>query len=83
VENKAITGIVGVLLAIIGLAIIAALVSPNAQTGNVLTSGAQAIANAIRCALSPVTGGSCGSSIPSVSSTITFGNTGTGGGGPV
>jgi PRD1 phage membrane DNA delivery len=66
VENKAITGIVGVLLAIIGLAIIAALVSPNAQTGNVLTSGAQAIANAIRCALSPVTGAGCGVSVSSI-----------------
>jgi PRD1 phage membrane DNA delivery len=63
VENKAITGIVGVLLAIIGLAIIAALVSPNAQTGNVLTKGAQAIANAISCALSPVTGAGCGTSV--------------------
>lgn len=62
--------IVTVLLAIIGVAIIAVLVSKQAQTGSVLGTGGSALAQAIGCAASPVTGGSCGTS---VTSSISFG----------
>jgi hypothetical protein len=48
------------LAAIIGLAIVAVLVSQNAQTGNVLTSGGTALSSVIQAAVSPVTGGSTG-----------------------
>lgn len=62
--------VVTVLLAIIGVAIVAVLVSKQANTGSVLSSGGLALAKAIGCAASPVTGGSCGTS---VSSSISFG----------
>lgn len=71
--------IVTVLLAIVGVAVIAVLVSNHANTGSVLGAGGGAIANALACAESPVTGGSCGSGsgiaplqIPSVSSSISY-----------
>jgi hypothetical protein len=75
VKQEWITGLATVLIAIVGLAIIAVLVSPNAQTGNVLGSLGSAIQRLICIATSPVTGASCGGT--SVTSTITFG------GGPV
>jgi hypothetical protein len=62
--------VVTVLLAIVGVAVIAVLVSKQAQTGSVLGAGGTALANAISCAESPVTGGSCGTS---VTSSISFG----------
>jgi len=62
--------IVTVLLAIIGVAVIAVLVSKQAQTGSVLGAGGSALANAISCAESPVTGASCGTSVTSL---ISFG----------
>lgn len=52
--------IITVLLAIIGVAIVAVLVSKQAQTGSVLGAGGSAFSQALGCALSPVTGGSCG-----------------------
>lgn len=61
--------IVTVLLAIVGVAIVAVLVSNHANTGSVLGAGGSALAQAIGCATSPVTGGSCGTS---VSSSISF-----------
>jgi hypothetical protein len=57
--------IVTVLLAIVGVAVIAVLVSKQAQTGSVLGAGGSAFAQSLGCALSPVTGGSCGTSITS------------------
>jgi len=51
------TGIVSVLLAIIGVAAVALLVSRNAQTGGVLNAGAGAFSCSLATALSPVTGG--------------------------
>lgn len=57
--------IVTVLLAIVGVAVVAVLVSNNANTGSILGAGGGAFAQALRCALSPVTGGSCGSSVTS------------------
>lgn len=49
---------VTVLLALVGLAIIAVLVSKNAQTGSVLTAGGNAFTTSLGAALSPVTGSS-------------------------
>lgn len=50
-------GIVTVLTAIIGVAILAVLVSNKAQTGSVITSAGQAFANDLTAAVAPVTGG--------------------------
>jgi hypothetical protein len=49
-----------VAVAIVGLAIIAVLVSRNAQTGTVITSAGQAFAQDISAAVSPVVGGGGG-----------------------
>lgn len=50
------TSIVTVLLAIIGVAIIAVLVSGSAQTSKVLSAGGSAFSGILGSALSPVTG---------------------------
>jgi PRD1 phage membrane DNA delivery len=55
--NEITTSVVTVLLAIIGVAIIAVLVSRNAQTGAVLSAGGNAFSGILGAALSPVTGG--------------------------
>ena len=52
-----ITNIVTVLVAIIGVAIVAVLVSKNAQTPQVLSAGGNAFANILKQAVSPVSGG--------------------------
>lgn len=46
----------GIALAIVGLAIIAVLVSRNAQTANVITSAGRAFSGAISSAVAPVSG---------------------------
>jgi len=61
---------VSIALALIGLAIVALLVSQQAQTPGVLKASGSSLAQALSCALSPVTGGGCGTS---VTSTIHFG----------
>lgn len=52
------SSIVAVIMAIIGVAIIALLVSPQAQTGSVISSAGNAFAGVLSTAESPVTGGS-------------------------
>ena len=59
-SSEIISGIVTVLAAIVGVAIIAVLVSKSAQTPQVLTAGGQAFAQALGAAVSPVTGGNLG-----------------------
>ncbi len=54
--DQLITSVVTVLTAIIGVAIIAVLVSKNANTAQVLSSGSQAFSSALGTALSPVVG---------------------------
>lgn len=56
------TGIVTVLLAIAGIATVAALVSKNSNTTGVINSSGNAFVNALNCALSPITGKPCASS---------------------
>ncbi len=55
-SDNLINSIVTVLTAIIGVAIIAVLVSRNAQTGGVITAAGQAFANDLTAAVAPVTG---------------------------
>jgi len=58
--DQLITSVVTVLTAIVGVAIIATLVSKNANTSQVLQSGGQAFSQSLATALSPVTGGGGG-----------------------
>ena len=55
-SDQLISSIVTVMTAIIGVAIIAVLVSRNAQTGSVITSAGAAFANDLSAAVAPVTG---------------------------
>lgn len=54
--DQLITSVVTVLTAIVGVAIIAVLVSKNANTAGVIQSGGSAFSSALGTALSPVTG---------------------------
>jgi Na+/phosphate symporter len=70
--NELTTSVVTVLMAIIGVAIIAVLVSRNAQTGSVLQAGGNAFSNVLGSALSPITGGGfTGGGVPSLGLNIT------------
>lgn len=51
-----ITSVTTVIMAIIGVAIIALLVSKSANTGAVISSGSQGLSTGLLSALSPVTG---------------------------
>lgn len=72
-SEKMVTSTVTVLLALVGVAIIAVLVSNNADTGNVLTTGGRAFSQSLGVALSPLM--SSGGFTPqgTSSSTISFG----------
>jgi hypothetical protein len=50
----------GVVALIIGLAVVAVVLSPKATTSNVIQSGSSGLANLINAATSPVTGGQSG-----------------------
>ncbi len=56
--------VVTIAVAIIGLATLAVLVGKNAQTSRVIGSAGQAFTSALSVAVSPVSGGSFGSSLP-------------------
>jgi hypothetical protein len=75
-SEKAITAGVTILVAIVGVAALAVLVSRSSQTSGVIGAGAGGFATALCAALSPL-GVSCGGGsralIPDVNSTITFG----------
>lgn len=58
--NQAVDGIISVALAIVGIAIVAVLVSRQSDTKNVIGAAGSAFSNAIRAATGPVTGGSIG-----------------------
>lgn len=70
--KEATPAIVSVLLAIIGVAIVAVLVSNNANTVSVIGASGNAFSNDLRCALGPVIGGGQGYCGTTSSSTITF-----------
>lgn len=56
-SDHAITAVVTVLLAIIGVALLAVIVSRQAATTSVLSAGSGAFSGALCTALSPITGG--------------------------
>lgn len=57
------SALTSIIMAVIGVAIIAVLVSQKAQTAGVLQAGGTAISNVLGAALSPVTGSSLGSNL--------------------
>ena len=57
-SEQLVTSIVTVITAIIGVAILAVLVSKNSNTTGVINAGASGFATDLRAALSPVSGGS-------------------------
>lgn len=63
--NSAVAGIVTIATAIVGLAIIATLVSNRANTASVIKSATGGFASDITAAVAPVTGGT-GLSLPSL-----------------
>lgn len=67
-SDSLITSTVTVILAVIGVAFLAVLVSPKAQTANVLRAGGGAVGGLLQAALSPLNaGGFTGSGVlPSV-----------------
>jgi hypothetical protein len=79
--NELVTSVVTVLTAIIGVAIIAVLVSKQANTSGVIAAGGQAFNTALGTALSPVagTGGGMGIgnsfNMSNMGSGISFGGT--------
>lgn len=58
--NQIMNGVVVILTAIIGVAILSVLVSRNSNTAGVLAAGSQAFSGALGTALSPVTGAGFG-----------------------
>jgi arginine exporter protein ArgO len=60
-SEQLVSSVTTVLLAIVGVAIIAVLVSKNANTTNVISAGGSAFSQGLGTALSPVTGGGYGS----------------------
>lgn len=56
-------GILAIVSAVVGLAIVAVIVSKNAQTPTVISSAGSALANVIGAAVSPVTGSSSTSNL--------------------
>jgi hypothetical protein len=55
--EQLISSVVTVMVAIVGLAIIATLVSKNANTANILTAGGRSFSGALTAAEGPVLGG--------------------------
>lgn len=58
--DKAISGFVGILTAVVGLAIIAVLVSNQSQTSGVIGAAGTAFGGILKAAVAPVSGGSNG-----------------------
>lgn len=56
--KTALEGIVTVATMIVGVAIVATLVSKNAQTADVITAGGKALSGALQAAIGPVSGSS-------------------------
>lgn len=59
-DDKLVTAFVGVITAVIGVSIIATLVSKNANTSQVLSAGATGFSQILNTALSPVSGNNFG-----------------------
>lgn len=59
-----------IIVSVIGLAIVAVLVSRNAQTANVIGASGSSLAGVIKAAVSPVSGGSSPFTLPSTLASI-------------
>lgn len=66
------TSIVTILTAIVGVAILAVILSPKAQTANVITSGGTAFSGILNAAVAPVDGGGSLGSFNTGIGNITF-----------
>lgn len=55
--DKGVTAIVGILTAVVGVSILAVLVSKNSQTSSVITSAGNAFSSILKSAVGPVSGG--------------------------
>lgn len=78
--DHAATTVVALILGFLGIGTVALLVSNQAKTGSILTTGGTSIAHLICVALSPVTGGTCGGGTATqVTSGVNFGCTTVGG----
>jgi PRD1 phage membrane DNA delivery len=67
--SQLVNGVIVILTAIIGVAILSVIVGKNSQTAQVLQAGQQAFSGALGTAMSPVTGNSLGMgsiSMPSI-----------------
>jgi hypothetical protein len=53
-DDKLLTGLISIITAIIGVAIIAVIVGKNAQTASVLTAGGNALSGILKTAVGPV-----------------------------
>lgn len=67
-SDHAVTAIISIITAIIGVSVIAVLVSNQAQTGSVLTAGGNALGTVLKAATAPVSGSSGIGSLPSLNS---------------
>lgn len=65
-SENLVTALVSIVVAIIGLAALATVLSPKAATSAVIGAGSQGLATDITAAVSPVAGGGLGS-LPSLS----------------
>lgn len=71
-SDSLISAMVSVALAIVGVAIIAVLVSKQANTTGVISTTSRAFSDSLGCALSPVTGQPCHSGTQYVTSSISY-----------
>jgi hypothetical protein len=55
--ERAITGVVAIITAILGVAIVAVILSQKSATSNVISAGGSALSSVLGTALSPVSGG--------------------------
>lgn len=72
-KDSAIASGASILLAVIGLAILAIVLSNRSDSANVFGTFGTQFANAVKCAVSPITGGGCPQNGTS-SSTIRYGS---------
>lgn len=67
-SDNTLTSIVSILVAVLGVATVAVIVSNSANTSNVITAGGNAFTNILKAAVSPVSGSGLGGvSLPSIS----------------
>lgn len=66
-SDHVVTSVVSILMAVVGVAIIAVLISKQANTSNVISAGTTGFGNILKAAVSPVTGsGGLGGQIPQI-----------------